>query len=382
MEDNYIGQIKESKNWGCYKLISIFKENNYIKYKIQFLNSNNIYIVDKKEFNNGYICDSVEKEDKILNSVFLQNCGDSLKVLKKTNKQYYDKSYLYECEFLKYPYKCLVRIGEVIKGSVVNPLIEENEFIGCIFSQKCGDNLKVLERIDKKYKCEFLNYPCKVIVQKSHITRGQVNNPYIPSVCSKGFLGSGKYSQSNNRHYYKIWNSLLKRCYEKNDNSFKSYGAKGIEVDPNWFDFQNFCNWYENNEKWNKEYYLELDKDILCNINHLETKIYSPETCLLIPSEINCFLGGDNVLSGISVKLDNDLSIKYNVSFIQKGIKYEYLNFSTFLEAKKVYAEEKYKIWKELISKYNLPDHLKDILLKYDFSWNFVVKDRIKELIK
>ena len=116
------------------------------------------------------------------------------------------------------------------------------------------------------------------------------------------------------------------------------------------------------------------------NINHLETKIYSPETCLLIPSELNCFLAGDNVLSGISVKLDDNLNIKYNVSFIQKGIKYEYLNYSTFKEAKEVYAQEKYKIWKELIKNYNLPKELKEILLSYDFSWNFVVKNKINNV--
>lgn len=378
--ENYIGQIKESKNWGFYKLIFIFKEGNYIKYKIQFLDSGNIYIVNKKEFNNGYICDSIERENKIINSIFPQNCGDSLKVIKKSNKQYFDKSYLWECEFVKYPYKVLARIDEIIKGSILNPLIEQNEFIDHIYPQNCGDSLKVISKIDKKYKCKFLKYPCEVIAQKSHITRGGVNNPYIPSICFKGFLGNGKYSQSNNQHYYKIWSSLLKRCYEKNDNSFKSYGAKGVIVDSNWFDFQNFCDWYENNEKWNKEYYLELDKDILYNINHLETKIYSPETCLLIPSELNCFLAGDNVLSGISVKLDDNLNIKYNVSFIQKGIKYEYLNYSTFKEAKEVYAQEKYKIWKELIKNYNLPKELKEILLSYDFSWNFVVKNKINNV--
>ena len=37
-----------------------------------------------------------------------------------------------------------------------------------------------------------------------------------------------------------------------------------------------------------------------------------------------------------AVKLDDNLNIKYNVSFIQKGIKYEYLNYSTFKEAKEV----------------------------------------------
>lgn len=72
--------------------------------------------------------------NNIINKVFLQNCGDSLKILKRSEKRIIrnDKKlgeYYYECEFIKYPYKVFVTSGEIKRGTVLNPRVEEEEFI-------------------------------------------------------------------------------------------------------------------------------------------------------------------------------------------------------------------------------------------------------------
>ncbi|GGD04882.1 hypothetical protein [Enterococcus wangshanyuanii] len=40
-----------------------------------------------------------------------------------------------------------------------------------------------------------------------------------------------------------IWNGMKARCYNKKATSYKTYGAKGIEICDEWLRFENFHNW-------------------------------------------------------------------------------------------------------------------------------------------
>lgn len=47
---------------------------------------------------------------------------------------------------------------------------------------------------------------------------------------------------------YSIWHCMKLRCYNKNRESYKNYGARGIKVCSEWLlDFNNFKNWAYNN---------------------------------------------------------------------------------------------------------------------------------------
>ncbi len=39
------------------------------------------------------------------------------------------------------------------------------------------------------------------------------------------------------------WSSMKRRCYNKSDESYKNYGARGISVCEDWHDFSNFLVW-------------------------------------------------------------------------------------------------------------------------------------------
>lgn len=237
-----------------------------------------------------------------------------------------------------------------------------------VYPQKCGDNLKILRKESVKQKngeyrweCEFVNYPYKKFAYKTHIINGQVENPLIPD--KYGFyMGDGIYSRSNEEYIYHIWNHMKLRCYKEN---YSNYNYLNCEVDSYFKNFQNFCIWFKENSYICENDTLSLDKDVLCNIKHLNIKIYSPETCLLIPFELNSFLAGDNFKSGVV------LNINTFRARIIKDKEYKNLGtFDTFKEAKFAYAKEKKKYWCEKLEFYkNIPQNILDILYKYDFTW-------------
>jgi hypothetical protein len=79
---------------------------------------------------------------------------------------------------------------------------------------------------------------------------------------------------------YSTWISMLKRCYsdvyQKQKPTYKE-----VTCCEDWLLFTNFAKWFKNH------YVIgyQLDKDILFKNN----KLYSPETCIFVPREINQF---------------------------------------------------------------------------------------------
>lgn len=112
------------------------------------------------------------------------------------------------------------------------------------------------------------------------LVRGQVSNPLERTCAGVGFLGVGPYKIRVNgklTSYGKKWQSMITRCYR--EKHAPSYRDK--YVCDSWHNFQNFAAWYESLEF--KQDSWHLDKDILMAGN----KVYSPETCVLIPERLN-----------------------------------------------------------------------------------------------
>lgn len=123
-------------------------------------------------------------EDNLINCIFEQKCGDSVLVVEKTSQKGKDGSFLYKCCFQKYPCEILVAKCQILRRSVINPQIEQKEFLDKIWPQNCGDSLKIIEKIVRKgkvtlFKCEFIKYPFEIYTYKDSILKGQVQNPNI-----------------------------------------------------------------------------------------------------------------------------------------------------------------------------------------------------------
>lgn len=83
---------------------------------------------------------------------------------------------------------------------------------------------------------------------------------------------------------YQAWTSMLERCYSsKYQNKGRAY--LGCSVCEEWLLFSNFKEWFDN-PKNNYQQGFHLDKDILMKGN----KIYSPDTCSIVPASINSLL--------------------------------------------------------------------------------------------
>ena len=147
------------------------KSGNHYLYRCKFINSDFEVLAEKGNIIKGTI-QSPKIEEDFINSIWPQNCGDSIKILEKTNKQY-NNEFLYKCIFIKYPY-ILYKTKSAIKSKHINnPEIENNEFIGNTFIQKNGDKLKVLSKEQNGlFKCEFENQEYTFLATKGEIKRG------------------------------------------------------------------------------------------------------------------------------------------------------------------------------------------------------------------
>lgn len=143
-------------------------------------------IIRKDQIIKGIVLNPRIEEEEFIKKEWPQNCGDIIRVIKKSEKRK-GNNYYFECEFIKYPCKVLSAKGDIISGNVFNYQIEQNEFIGKEFLQKCGDTLKILEKTNKRnssqkilYKCKFLKYEFICYNTKGNILKREVDNPALP----------------------------------------------------------------------------------------------------------------------------------------------------------------------------------------------------------
>jgi len=91
---------------------------------------------------------------------------------------------------------------------------------------------------------------------------------------------------------YALWSSLLKRCYNPNVQKEKPTYI-GCSVSENFKSYSYFHDWCQNQTGFGQESF-DLDKDFLLR----EGKIYSEDTCLFLPRELNTLLISRNAARG------------------------------------------------------------------------------------
>lgn len=159
----------------------------------------------------------------------------------------------------------------------------------------CGEEAEII-----KYNgCEdiqimFIETKEMINCQYFEFKRGEIQSHFSPTVCGIGIVGLEK-TRMNGKQIksYDHWRRMITRCYsEKNLERSPTY--KDCTVCEEWLFYPNFKKWYDENYYEIEGQKMALDKDILVKSN----KIYSPETCIFVPNNINNLFVKNNVNRG------------------------------------------------------------------------------------
>ena len=175
-----------------------------------------------------------------------------------------------------------------LEKTLDNYVDEKDDFVGTTYiHEKYGKFIvKSFNNRDKygakKYTIKFFNTNGENhSVSKSNIKSLNIKDLYYPSVANVACFGNPNKSKLDQEKYdllLRSWNQMIHRCYDKNHESYKNYGERGIYVSNRWLVFEYFLedidkvpNWEYKLKNW-KQY--SLDKDLS------EQKKYSLESCI------------------------------------------------------------------------------------------------------
>ena len=152
-----------------------------------------------------------------------------------------------------------------------------------------GSLMRIVEYIDhNNVIVEFQDkYKARVKIEYGNFIKGQVKNPYFPEVYGVGMVGN-KYPVTIDgkilKEYY-AWNNMIKRCVDEGVKN-KHHTYQDVLCCEEWLLYENFYEWLHNQDnfdKWVVGGKWSIDKDVLLK----NSKIYSAETCCLIPQNVN-----------------------------------------------------------------------------------------------
>ena len=148
-------------------------------------------------------------------------------------------------------------------------------------SNTCGQMVVIGYQGKKNVSVYFRQTGTITTARADCVRKGQVKDPYFPSVCGVGCLGEGPHRSMVSYRAtkpYVHWLAMMHRCYLPAAQARKpSY--VGCVVAPEWHNFQNFAQWFETTYPGGD---YQLDKDTLVAGN----RVYGPTTCVwLTPSD-------------------------------------------------------------------------------------------------
>ena len=246
--------------------------------------------------------------------------------------------------------------------------VSYKDCVGKVGKSKSSGDFKILKYNDSKnVEMQFLKTGYETVARLGDTRNGKVKDPYSPSVYGVGILGT-KYPSTISgvkTKEYTLWKCMLERCYSDN---FKKRQPtyEGCEASENFKSFEYFYEWCNNqigfsNDGW------QLDKDLLTKGN----KVYSEDSCIFIPNEINLLLTKRTTSRGehlIGVSWDKTNKVFVARVCKNKG-KPEYLGcFKTEIEAFNAYKVAKEAFVKEQANKWEgkIDDRAYNALMNYE----------------
>lgn len=274
--ENKIGMVSYTKNGDKMTIVeyinsqnmNVLFENGLIKYKVQY-----------SKFLEGSVLNPLNLPENRVGEISYNTFGLKMEIIEYIGST--DLTVKFEDGYTtKTAYK------EFKSGQIKNPLHKGHDKTGEMGCNTHGNKMKVIKytnamnivvEFDSGYitECTYQNFQL-----------GKVKDYYNKQMLGIGYLGEGLHKTNINREStkkYRMWCGMLQRCYsDKYHIVHPTY--KDCTVVDFWHNFQRFGDWYDEN------YYeiescenMQLDKDIIIKHN----KIYSPDTCVIVPRNIN-----------------------------------------------------------------------------------------------
>lgn len=181
-------------------------------------------------------------------------------------------------------------------------LVLKNTNIGQVYSSNNYGDFTVVDIISaSKIAIKFIKTNYHTTVSARHVRSGQVKDHMYPTVVGVGYT-ENEPTKCDGKHLksYKVWSSMLARCYDTNHHAYAQYGQRGVEVHVPWHSYKQFKEDYYSMAKAiglnpeNHEYHLDKDTG---SVNH---KIYCKENCTLLSRQDNILASREEVVSAKS----------------------------------------------------------------------------------
>jgi hypothetical protein len=157
-----------------------------------------------------------------------------------------------------------------------------DKWLGNTYSTLNGAEYEVIDYIDSNnVTIRFLDTGTTLKVSTGRIRSGIIKDRAVKTIFGVACMGVGIYNPVDHLYPYHVWHAMLERCYHRKSPTPTYEGCTASEE---WLNFQNFAPFYFDDlyrqDGWH------LDKDLLFSGN----KVYSAETCVFLPLEINVLL--------------------------------------------------------------------------------------------
>ena len=234
--------------------------------------------------------------------------------------------------------------------------VNYKDCVGKVCKSKLSGDFKIVKYNERaNVEIQFLKTGYETTVELGHIRNGYVKDPYASSVFGVGILGA-KYPSAINgvkTKEYGLWTDMLTRCYSDTCKK-RNPTYEGCEVGDNFLRYEYFYEWCHSQIGFGVEGW-HLDKDLLVKGN----KVYSEDSCVFIPSEINlvlvkCTASRGKYLIGVSW---NKKASAFRAQVNKNKGKPEYLGlfkteteaFNAYKTAKESFVKEQANNWKDQI---------------------------------
>ena len=285
---NDYNRIYKSKQYGDFKIIlDLGMINKVHMVKIKFIETGYESKVALNQVKYGQVRDAlrfpINENDGYGTKIYhSNNYGDYIILKDLPKKDEFDLDRRCIIKFIKTGYESEVGYQEALHGNVKD-YHYGIDYDKIYTSTKSGD-YKIIEYLGGENKSrwvmiEFLNTGTKIKARLDHVEEGNVLDPSIIKFTRPGIV-----ENNESRDYYKLykrWDSMIRRCLDKNDYRYDTYCD--VIICERWMIFANYvedviklpgyC------KAMNDLSNYHLDKDLLHMLYNTPKK-YSPETCI------------------------------------------------------------------------------------------------------